>query len=147
MRARELPKIDVAGERYYIDLRLNEFRHVDDFMNRIFIDDDLVDKGDKFLLAYDKVHRCVFRGEREEFEARNGSGIVVVELPSLQKMDPEGFEWLCANIEQHQSSLTTLLWFADRHRKWMEEERQKRQNAMRPLLEKKRVRKSRGKKI
>jgi len=145
--ARELPKIDVAGELYYIDLRLNEFRHVDDFMNRIFIDDDLYEKDEKFMLAYDKVHKCVFRGDKEEFDARNGKGIVIVELPSLEKMDPVGFQWLCANIEEHQRSLTALLRFADQHMKWMEEDRKKKQKKIRPLLEKKRVRKNRGKKL
>lgn len=147
MSARELPKIDVAGEPYYIDLRLNEFRHVDDFMNRIFIDDDLHEKDDKYLLAYDKVHKCVFRGEKEEFDARKDKGIVIVELPSLEKMDPIGFEWLCANIEEHQRALTTLLRFADEHMKWMEADRLKKQKSMRPLLEKKRVRKNRGRKL
>jgi hypothetical protein len=147
MMARELPKIDVAGELYYIDLRLNEFRHVDDFMNRIFIDDDLLEKDEKYLLAYDKDHKCVFRGEREEFDARNGKGIVIVELPSLEKMDPVGFEWLCNNIEQHQRSLTTLLRFSDEHMKWMEENRHKKQKAVRPLLEKKRVRKNKGRRL
>jgi hypothetical protein len=130
MSARELPKIDVAGELYYIDLRLNEFRHVNDFMNRIFIDDDLHENDDRYLLAYDKVHKCVFRGEREEFDARKDNGIVIVELPSLEKR-----------------ALTTLLRFADQHTKWMEENRLKKQKAMRPLLEKNRVRKSRGRKL
>jgi hypothetical protein len=145
--ARELPKIDVAGEFYYIDLRLNELRHVDDFMNRIFIDDDLFEKDEKYLLAYDKTHRCVFRGEKEEFDTRNGKGVVIVELPSLEKMDPVGFEWLCANIEQHQRALTTLLRFADQHMKWMEANRRQKQKALRPLLEKKKNRKNRGRKL
>jgi hypothetical protein len=144
---RELPKIDIAGELYFIDLRLNEFRHVDDFMNRIFIDEDLYEKDDKYTLAYDKVHKCVFRGDAQEFDARIGKGIVIVELPSLKQMDPVGFKWLCANLEEHQRSLTTLLRFADQHIKWMEEGRAKKQKAMKPLLEKKRERKDKGRRI
>lgn len=91
-RARELPKIDIGGTMFFLDLRLNEFREVENFANRIDLDELYETGTGELKLAFDKDTKNLFEGDREELALHKN--VVVVTLPSQQKMDPLGFVWL-----------------------------------------------------
>jgi hypothetical protein len=86
---RTLPTINIADEMYYIDLRLREFRHVDDLMNSISFD-QLFEADGRNLFLYDSQSKNVFSGDDEEYERRKEE-IELVNLPDFAEMDPEGF--------------------------------------------------------
>ncbi len=88
--ARELPKIDIGGTEFYLDLRLWELRDVDDFMNKIRID-DLYETETGFTLCFDQQKKSLFEGTEEEYEQQKDS-LKIVELPSLGEMDPVGWK-------------------------------------------------------
>lgn len=79
----------------------------------------------------------MFRGGQAELEQRKDKEIVLVELPSLEKLDPIGFEWLCNNLEEHQRSLDTLLQWAQRMMPVLEEARREKQLARTVKLQRK----------
>lgn len=89
MSIRELPKIDFAGTLFYIDLRLNEFREVNNFMNRIDID-SLYETDQGFKCWYDPTSKNIFQGSEGEFVHRQ-KDLQLLQLPALDKMDPVGF--------------------------------------------------------
>ncbi len=91
-RARELPKIDIGGTMFFLDLRMNEFREVENFANRIDLDELYETGAGELKLAFNKDTKNLFEGDREELAAHKN--VVVVTLPSQQKMDPLGFVWL-----------------------------------------------------
>lgn len=117
--ARKLPEINLAGTRFYLDLRLWECREVNDFSNKFSLDDlyDLPKGG--FICCFDLKTKNLFQGTQEEYDARKHE-LKVVRLPSIKKMDPVGWRVLegLPPIKEQQ-----------------------------PLLEKKRVKKSKGKKL
>jgi hypothetical protein len=90
--ARELPVIDIGGTNFYLDLRLNEFREVENFANRIDLDELYETGTGELKLAFDKYTKNLFEGNREALAEHKN--VVVVTLPSRQKMDPLGFVWL-----------------------------------------------------
>ena len=92
-QARELPKIDIGGTLFYLDLRLNEFRECDNFMNRMHLD-DLNEIEGGYQVCFDPRTKNYFEGEPDEFEKRMEVDLLWVKLPTLQVMDPLGFEWL-----------------------------------------------------
>lgn len=98
-KARELPKIDIGGTKFYLDLRLNEFRECDNFMNRLRLD-DLIETEEGYGVCFDPKTRNIFEGSIEEFETRKEAGLIWVQLPSLQEMDPLGFGWLMEEIRK-----------------------------------------------
>gem|GEM_PF-2088445 len=100
MRARqprELPKIDIGGTLFYLDLRLNEFRECENFMNRLNLD-DLNEIEGGYLVCFDPKTKNYFDGGQVEFEKRKEVGLVWVTLPTLQEMDPMGFKLLMDEI-------------------------------------------------
>jgi hypothetical protein len=86
---RTLPKINIADEMYFIDLRLREFRHVDDLMNSISFD-QMFEADGRNLFLYDSQSKNVFSGSDLEYEMRKDE-IELVNLPGFAQMDPEGF--------------------------------------------------------
>ena len=90
--ARELPKIEIGGTLFYLDLRLNEFREVENFANRINLDDLYETANGQFKFWFDKETKNLFLGKPEEFAANKKA--VEVSLPSQQEMDPLGFVWM-----------------------------------------------------
>lgn len=98
-QARELPKIDIGGTKFYLDLRLNEFRECDNFMNRLRLD-DLIETEEGYGVCFDPKTKNLFDGTPEEFEKRKETGLIWVQLPRLQEMDPLGFEWLMDEIRE-----------------------------------------------
>jgi hypothetical protein len=88
--ARNLPEINIGGTMFYMDTRMEEFRDVDDFMNRIpFMKLPCTRKG--FMLDFDKETKNIFRGSLDERDSR--SDVVKVRLPPISQMDPVG--WKC----------------------------------------------------
>ena len=92
-QARELPKIEIGGTNFYLDLRLNELRECDNFMNRMNLN-DLNEIEGGYLVCFDPNTKNYFEGSQEEFTQRKDTDLVWVQLPSLQEMDPLGFRWL-----------------------------------------------------
>lgn len=91
--ARELPRIDIGGTQFYLDLRLNEFRECENFMNRLNLS-DLNEIEGGYLLCFDPNTKNYFDGNKEEFDQRKDVDLLWVKLPTLQEMDPLGFGWL-----------------------------------------------------
>lgn len=92
-RARELPKIDIGGTMFYLDLRLNEFREVDNFMNRLDLN-KLFETEGGYEFFYDRKTKNYFEGNEEAFKNLKDTDLIHVRLPTLQEMDPPGFRWL-----------------------------------------------------
>ena len=89
---RQLPKINIGGTLFYLDLRLNELREVENFANRIHLDDLYETATGTYKLWFDKVSKNLFLGTKEEFSANKKA--IEVTLPSQEEMDPLGFVWL-----------------------------------------------------
>ncbi len=153
-QARELPRIDVGGIQFYLDLRLNELRECTNFLNRLNLD-NLNEIEGGYLVCFDPNTKNYFEGSKEEFDHRKDVDLLWVKLPTLQQMDPLGFEWLMqefregspitvrphqskANQENESTQIENVLAKAGLLYKT------KKQN---PLLEKKPRAKSKGKKL
>ena len=95
----ELPKVEIGGTEFFIDLRLEEFRQVSNPFNTIpFM--ELMENEEGYTLCYDPIGRTAFRGDIKEFEERK-SELKLLQLPKLQDMDPVGFEqWVDRLQEQ-----------------------------------------------
>jgi hypothetical protein len=90
-RARQLPIIDIGGTNFYLDIRLNQFRDVNNFANSISLDDLYETPDGDFKLGFDKRTKNLFTGTREVFDSAKHA--VEVTLPRLDKMDPLGVLW------------------------------------------------------
>lgn len=91
-RARQLPIIDIGGTKFYLDLRLNEFREFDNFANRIDLDDLYETVTGGLVCWFDTKEKNLFAGTHNDFYANKNA--VEIRLPSQQEMDPLGFVWL-----------------------------------------------------
>jgi hypothetical protein len=87
--ARELVKIDLAGTKFYLDLRLWECREVDDFSNKFSLDQLYDHPSGGFICCFDPKTKNLFEGTKEQYEARKHE-LEIVRLPSIKKMDPIG---------------------------------------------------------
>jgi hypothetical protein len=88
--ARQLPEVNIGGVIFYMDTRLEEFREVNDFMNRIpFMKLACTRKG--FQLIFDKISKNLFTGSLMEEKQRKD--VITVRLPPFSVMDPVG--WKC----------------------------------------------------
>lgn len=117
--ARKLPEISIAGTSFYLDLRLWECRDVNDFSNKFSLDDlyDLPNGG--FICCFDPTTNHLFKGTQEEYDLRKHA-LKIVRLPSIKKMDPVG---------------------------WRASQGLPPKKAQQPLLMKKRIKPSKGKKL
>lgn len=105
--ARELPKISIGGTEFYLDLRLWEFRDVDDFMNRINID-DLFDTETGFVLCFDPITKNLFQGTEEEYQQLKDS-LKIIELPSLGELDAIGWKAYVETWKDENPVLSALI--------------------------------------
>jgi hypothetical protein len=105
--ARELPKIDIGGTEFYLDLRLWEFRDVDDFMNRINID-DLFDTETGFVLCFDPSTKNLFQGTEEEYQQLKDS-LKIIELPSLGELDAIGWKAYVETWKEENPVLSAMI--------------------------------------
>lgn len=150
-QARELPKIDIGGTLFYLDIRLHEFRQVDDFMNRISLDDELMKTENGYVVAFDTVTRSAFRGNADEFLTRIGKDVKEVHLPSLESMDPSGMQWLTEEWVENNPIINMIGYLGanpvrDKDVQLISD-RIFQEPVKKPLLEKKRERKSKGKRL
>jgi hypothetical protein len=90
-RARQLPIIDIGGTNFYLDIRLNQFRDVNNFANSISLDNLYETANGDFKLGFDRSKKNLFTGTREEFVVAKHA--VEVTLPRVDKMDPLGVLW------------------------------------------------------
>ena len=91
-RARELPIITIGAAKFYLDLRLNEFRDVYNFANRINLDDLYETATGEYKCWFDQKEKNLFTGTQDAFHSNKNA--IEIMLPSLEKMDPLGFVWL-----------------------------------------------------
>ncbi|MDB5229221.1 MAG: hypothetical protein JWN76_26 [Chitinophagaceae bacterium] len=103
---RELPKIEIGGVDFYIDLRLNEFRQVHNFMNRFSID-DLYETEKGFLLCFDPQTKNLFNGTMQEYDSRKD--LLELELPMLKQMDPVGFKRMIDKWKEDNPLLVAMI--------------------------------------
>ncbi|MDB5232011.1 MAG: hypothetical protein JWN76_2816 [Chitinophagaceae bacterium] len=103
---RALPKIEIGGTDFYLDIRLNEFRQVNNFMNRFAID-DLYETEKGYLLCFDPKTKNLFTGTKEEFDKRKD--LLELQLPSLEKMDPVGFKQMVDKWKQDNPLLVAMI--------------------------------------
>lgn len=102
-RARELPKIDIGGVMFYVDLRLCELRQMENFMKRIDIHSDIYRSKGRNVVLFDQLNKDIFRGDHATLDKRFNKDIFEIRVPTLKEMDPEGFDWLVDDIlRQHQ---------------------------------------------
>lgn len=147
---RELPKIDFNGTLFYIDLRLDEFRQVDNLYNRIDFD-ELYETPNGFKMHFDPVTKSAFRGSEGEFMSRDD--IELVKLPTLEEMDPVGFKMMVERWKEDNPMLTVMIESLPLVLNTGEkttignhlQEHKATQN--KPLLEKKRIRNNKGQKL
>ncbi|HEX7691258.1 MAG TPA: hypothetical protein VF408_02655 [Sediminibacterium sp.] len=88
--ARALPKVDIGGTQFFLDLRLWEMREVTDFMNRISIN-DLQETMQGFRICFDTRTKNLFQGSQEAY-GQQKDFLLIIELPTLADMDPVGWK-------------------------------------------------------
>jgi hypothetical protein len=143
-RARQLPIIDIGGTNFYLDLRMNQFREVDDFSNSIDLDDLYELPNGKLMIAFNKADKNLFQGTEEEF--KSNPDCVIVRLPSTKNMDPWGTMWLAYDkgwltLEEAEGKAKRMM------HKYEFKDGLMMQKKSNGLLEKKTVTKSKGKKL
>lgn len=147
---RELPKIDFNGTLFYIDLRLDEFRQVDNLYNRIDFD-ELYETPNGFKIHFDPVTKSAFRGSEGEFMSRDD--IELVKLPTLEAMDPVGFKMMVEKWKEDNPMLTAMIESIPVVLNNSETKtigdllHSKTGKLTKPLLEKKRIRNNKGQKL
>jgi len=83
--ARELPKVEIYGTAFYVDVRLRELRQVEDPMNIIpFAAFDA--KADYIEFVYDRKGKCLYRGGEDL-----PLNVEIVTLPPIRELDPVGW--------------------------------------------------------
>lgn len=87
--ARRLPEVEIAGTNFFLDLRLWEMREVENFANKIDLD-DLHDNDFAFEFAFDTRTKNLFVEENIPEEAH----VRYIKLPPLSKLDPIGWNAL-----------------------------------------------------
>lgn len=104
MGIRQLPKVNFAGTDFFLDLRLNEFRQVDNFMNSISID-ELTEDGDTYALVYDTKIKNVppiivlnILGNLYDAGKPFPKRYKIVTIPSLLTIDPVGMANMYGNF-------------------------------------------------
>jgi|GEM_PF-6475144 len=113
-QARKLPEVVIAGVKFYLDLRLNECREVEDFSNRFSLD-DLYDHGRGYIFCFDPKTRKLFEGGKQEYDSRKHE-LKVNRWLSLQKLDPLGLRALMG-LPQKKEKLSLLPKKRNRHSK------------------------------
>jgi hypothetical protein len=148
---RELPKIDIGGTQFFIDLRLDEFRQVANPFNRIHFD-MMFESVDGFLIQFDPKTKNAFEGSEAEFGHRQD--LITVELPSLEKMDPVGFRNMVDRWKEDnpiQNALINQLAVVVHNRESPKQTEIKTIGQVvrehKSLLEKRRIKQSKGKKL
>lgn len=84
-----LPQIDIAGDKFIVDLRLHELRHAEYFFPVISLKSlDLTDDGWHFEAFYEPIMKQVVAIDPKLTEFPNG--VVKIKLPNELGLDPVG---------------------------------------------------------
>jgi hypothetical protein len=94
---RELPKVDLGGTEFFVDLRLNEFRQVTNPYNSISFD-EMMENEEGYVLCFDLSKKTAFHGDREELELRKGE-LKLLQIPHLKELDPYGYELVIERLQ------------------------------------------------
>lgn len=82
-----LPTIDIAGERFVIDLRLQELRHAQNFTPVISLRSfDMDDEGDHYIAFYHPFMRQVVNIDPKLTEFPDG--VIAIKMPNELGLDP-----------------------------------------------------------
>lgn len=85
----KLPVVDLAGDKFFLDVRLNELRHIDDFSHRI--DMDAFYSFDESICAiYDTADKQVLQIDGDTI-TETPKNAVYVELQDFFYIDPVGY--------------------------------------------------------
>jgi hypothetical protein len=86
---RQLPTVNLEGTKFFVDIRLQEFRQVTDLNNSIPFS-ELVEENDRYILFFDTKEKNVFEGMAlADNQTKN---LKIVSIPSLWDLDPIGME-------------------------------------------------------
>lgn len=94
---RELPKVTIGGEQFYVNLRLDEFRQVNNPHNAISFN-DVEHNDDHLLVLYDHHSKNAFQGTEHDLQSRND--VEFVKLKPFKELDPVGWNRL---INEHRN--------------------------------------------
>lgn len=82
-----LPKINIAGHNFIVDLRLSELRPENDFSTKIDLRNlDVSNDGEKFICFYEPSSKKVV--EIDSTITELPKGVVMLEIPDEMKLDP-----------------------------------------------------------
>jgi hypothetical protein len=88
-RQGHLPKISVCGEGFFIDVRLHQLRHAEDFFPQINLKAlDLSENGETYCGFYHPLIRQTVAIDPELTELPGG--VVMIEIPNELQLDPVG---------------------------------------------------------
>jgi hypothetical protein len=83
-----LPEIEICGEKYFVDLRLNELRH-ENFSPQINLKQlDLSPDGESYLAFYHPLLKQIIAADQHLTSIPEG--LVRIEIPNELKLDPVG---------------------------------------------------------
>jgi hypothetical protein len=86
---RQLPIVKFEGTHFYVDIRLQEFRQVDNLHNSISFS-ELIEDDQRYILFYNTSTKNIFEGMAlTDDQAKN---LKIISVPLLTELDPEGIE-------------------------------------------------------
>ncbi|MBB6324493.1 hypothetical protein FHS59_000108 [Algoriphagus iocasae] len=84
-----LPEVDIAGDRFLIDVRLAELRHVDTPWKRLPLDQMVPTEDHRhYQFFYNRELKSVFHASQELTDIPEH--VVLVEIPDEMQLDPVG---------------------------------------------------------
>lgn len=87
--AGKLPVVDLAGDQFFLDVRMNELRLTDDFNKRISLD-EFYSFDERVCAIYDKIEKQVISIDGDTV-INTPKNAVYVELPDFFHIDPIGY--------------------------------------------------------
>ncbi len=147
-QARALPTVNIGGSQFFLDLRLQEFREVGAWWNIIRIKDVAEMDDGSLIMYFDPITKNQFEGKQADLDLR--PDVFIVELPSLDKLDPVGYQMFLEQWELDHPMEVAMMQALVKVVDEKEEKTQTRENEIKtigevlqkqkPLLEKKRNR-------
>lgn len=94
-----LPVIDIAGDRFFVDMRFDELRWTKDISKRIILKDHIEDSGGKYFFYYDKTEKQPITIDPGII--RLPENVVNVVVPEEHILDPLVFSQLTSVFRPH----------------------------------------------
>lgn len=86
---RQLPTVNLDGTKFFVDIRLQEFRQANKVQNKIPFS-ELIEEDDHYILFYDTKKKNVFEGMALADD--QVTNLKIISVPSLWDLDPIGME-------------------------------------------------------